>query len=78
MDKKLKDDCKKLGIDIKKAHMHTFRHTRAIQLLDSGMEIRLVQLFLGHESILTTVKYLRYSNKHVDAAIRVANQLASV
>lgn len=36
---------------------HTFRHTFATDLITAGVDIRLVQEILGHESIITTEIY---------------------
>ena len=38
IDLKMKRDLPPLGIERNKAHCHTWRHTRAIQLLDAGHE----------------------------------------
>jgi len=37
---------------------HTFRHTTAMHLLQSGVDITMVSLYLGHESLETTMGYL--------------------
>jgi len=74
LDKALKADCRELGIDISKAHCHTWRHTRAIQLLDAGMDIVKVKMFLGHANIQNTLIYLRYSNRDFVRAIIEANK----
>jgi len=37
---------------------HTFRHTVALNLLQSGVDITTIAIWLGHESILTTHKYM--------------------
>ena len=58
---------------IYKAHPHALRHTRAIHLLDSGMNIMLLKNFLGHANIANTLIYLRYSNKDMAEAIERAN-----
>jgi len=37
---------------------HTFRHTVALNLLQAGVDISTIAIWLGHESILTTHKYM--------------------
>jgi len=56
-----------------KAHPHALRHTRAIHLLDSGMNIMLLKNFLGHKNIMSTLVYLKYSNKDMAEAVDRAN-----
>ncbi|HBD93461.1 MAG: hypothetical protein A2015_09660 [Spirochaetes bacterium GWF1_31_7] len=51
-----------------------WRHTRAIQLLESGVDIVKVQKFLGHSSIQNTLIYLKYSYREFDRAILQANE----
>lgn len=58
---------------IDRAHTHTFRHSRAIHLLDAGVNIRIVQRLLGHSSITNTLIYLKYSDKSFNDAIFNAN-----
>lgn len=56
-----------------RAHLHSLRHSRAIHLLDSGMNIILLKNFLGHNSMSNTLIYLKYSSKDLDNAIEQAN-----
>ena len=37
---------------------HTFRHTTALRMLQSGVDISTIAIWLGHESIITTHKYM--------------------
>jgi integrase len=37
---------------------HTFRHTTAMHLLESGVDVTVIALWLGHESPATTHLYV--------------------
>jgi site-specific recombinase XerD len=50
---------------------HTFRHCYATHLLDAGVNIRMVQLFLGHANIMTTCIYLHVSTNGMSQAVKV-------
>jgi integrase len=56
----LRDLVKRAGISEEggKITSHTFRHTTATRLLRSGMDITMVQKFLGHKQISSTMVYL--------------------
>lgn len=52
---------------------HTFRHTRAVHLLDKGVNLVYIQELLGHSSITTTMEYAKVIEKSKIEAIEKAN-----
>ncbi len=54
----LRKACTASGIKKRRVTIHTLRHSYATHLLEAGVNIRVIQKYLGHAQLETTMIYL--------------------
>jgi integrase/recombinase XerD len=74
VQKALRAALKASGIS-KAASVHTLRHSYATHLLEAGVDIRLIQQYLGHASLATTLIYVHLTPQRHQAATATINGL---
>lgn len=69
---KLKKVQEEIGVDF---NFHDLRHTFCSNLVQSGMDVSVVRMIMGHEHLSTTQKYTHLSNPYIeDSLSRYWNQ----
>lgn len=63
------------GIQKRGVSIHTLRHSYATHLLESGVNLRAIQRYLGHSQLDTTMIYLHLTNKGQEDALKLINQI---
>lgn len=53
--------------------IHTLRHSYATHMLEAGVNIRVIQRYLGHSNLVTTMVYLHLTQKGQEDAYEIIN-----
>lgn len=61
----------------KPATVHTLRHSYATHLLEAGLNLRIIQDYLGHASPTTTAIYTHLTQSSEDIAIQAVNRIVA-
>ncbi|MGH1469283.1 MAG: tyrosine-type recombinase/integrase [Bdellovibrionales bacterium] len=68
---------KKAGF-LERVHPHQFRHACATSLLESGANLRSIQILLGHTSLQTTQMYTAVSKGHLNKTLDEKHPFSNV
>jgi site-specific recombinase XerD len=60
-----------------KVSPHVFRHTTAVHLLESGVELNVIRGWLGHADISSTQHYAEINTRAKEAALRACDPVAT-
>ncbi len=64
-----------VGIQKRGVSVHTLRHSYATHLLEAGVNLRVIQRYMGHSRLETTMIYLHLTTKGQEDAYKIIDQL---
>jgi site-specific recombinase XerD len=56
---------------------HTLRHSYATNLMEQGLDVRVIQSLLGHRSLKTTTVYLHITQNVLQSVQAAVNELTA-
>ena len=73
----VRDTAADIGIK-KRVSPHTLRHSFATHMLEQGVDIRLIQVALGHSKLDTTARYAHVASKVLREIVSPLDRLSSL
>ena len=66
------------GVQASRTHItpHVFRHTTAVHLLESGVEVNVIRGWLGHVNLETTNRYAEITIRMKTEALKLLDPVA--
>ena len=61
----------------KRVSCHTLRHSYATNLMEQGVDVRVIQSLLGHRSLKTTTLYLHMTQSVIQSVQEAVNELTA-
>lgn len=67
------------GMDTERSmrHVLTFMNKKAVPLLERGINLRVIQELLGHQSPQTTARYTHLTDKGFHTLVETVNQITA-
>ena len=59
------------GINKRRVSIHTLRHCYATHLLEEGTNPRIIQRYMGHSQLETTMVYFHFTRKGTEDAYKI-------
>jgi len=63
------------GINKRRVSIHTLRHSYATHLLEAGVNLRVIQRYMGHAQLETTMVYLHLTRKGEEEAYSIIDRV---
>jgi len=74
LDRKMRQYCREARIpDPSRHHFHVFKHSVAVHLAESGLDLKELQYYLGHKSVSSTIVYFRFTTSQQEEMYRKLN-----
>ena len=71
LDLLMRSYCHKAGLaDVSRHHFHSLKHSIAVHLAESGLDLKELQHYLGHRSVQSTLIYFQFTTSQQEEMYR--------